>query len=91
MRFGGCGFKANGRLGATKIEVVFSFVFETHSEALFSVPNRIVAPFGVHFGVIFRSFWCLFLNILFFEKHAFRLDETIVFEVLEGSSYVLFS
>ena len=44
----------------------------------------------VNFRVIFRSNPCLSLNMVLFEKHAFRLDETIVFEVLVGLLSILF-
>ena len=89
-RFRGYGFKANGRLGATKIEFVFSFVFETLFEVFFPPPNRFWAPIWVHFKVILKSISCLFLNILLLGKHTFCLDETIVFEVFGGCISVLF-
>ena len=90
MGSGRCGFRAHGRLGAIKIEVVFSFVFETLFKALFVAPNRFLAPIWVHFRVILRSISGHFLNISLFWKHAFRLDETIVFEELGGLISVLF-
>ena len=47
-------------------------------------PNRFSDPIWVDFRVIFRSNSGLLLDMVLFEKHAFRLDETIVFEVLGG-------
>ena len=60
------------------------------SEAFFFALERPSAPFWIQFGVILRSNSSLFLNNSFFEKHAFRVDETILFEVREGSISVLF-
>ena len=60
------------------------------SEAFFFALERPSAPFWLHFGVILRSNSSLFLSKSFFEKHAFRVDETILFEVREGSISVLF-
>ena len=49
-----------------------------------------VGPTCVHFRVIFTSNCGLFLDMALFGKHAFRRDETIVFEVLGGLISVLF-
>ena len=55
------------------------------SEAFFFALERPSGPFCVQFGVILRSNSSLFLSKSFFEKHAFRVDETILFKVREGS------
>ena len=55
------------------------------SEAFFFALERPSAPFWLHFGVMLLSNSSLFLNNSFFEKHAFRVDETILFKVREGS------
>ena len=53
----------------------FVIVLETLFKTLFVVPNRLFGPIWVHFRVIFRSISCLFLDIVLFEKHAFRPDQ----------------
>ena len=53
-------------------------------------PNRLSGPTWVHFRVIFRSNCNLFLDLALFGEQAFRLDETIVFEVLGGLISVFF-
>ena len=79
------GFNANGRFGATSFDVFFSSFFVVPSEAFFFALERPSGPFWVQFGVILRSNSSLFLSKSFFEKHAFRVDETILFKVREGS------
>ena len=87
---GARGFKANGRFGATSFDVFFSSFFRSAFGSVFFALERPSAPFWVHFGVILRSNSLLFLSKSFFEKHAFRVDETILFEVREGPISVLF-
>ena len=60
------------------------------AESLFSHPNSLLGLVWVHFKVILRSISVLFLNIRRFGEHAFRPDETNVFEVLGGLTSVLF-
>ena len=84
------GFNANGRFGATSFDVFFSSFFRSAFGSVFFALERPSAPFWVHFGVILRSNSSLFLSKSFFEKHAFRVDETILFKVREGSISVHF-
>ena len=90
VRKGRRGFNANGRFGATSFDVFFSSFFVVPSEAFFFALERPSGPFWVQFGVILMSNSSLFLSKSFFEKHAFRVDETILFKVREGSISVLF-
>ena len=66
--------------------MVFNMLFK----ALFGPPNRPLGPTWVHFRVLFTPNCCLFRDMALFGKYAFRLDETIVFEVLGGLISVLF-
>ena len=69
---------------------LFLLFFVVPSEAFFFALERPSGPFWVQFGVILKSNSSLFLSKSFFEKHAFRVDETILFKVREGSISVLF-
>ena len=85
-----CGFTGLGPVYSTKVRLFFIYCFLKHFESLFLLPNGLSAPIWLHFEVILRSILCHFLNGSLFQKHAFRLDETVVFEVLEGWISVLF-
>ena len=68
----------------------FVSVFKMLFKAYFVPPTRLSRPTWVHFRVIFGSNWDVFLDMALVGKHALRLDETIIFEVLSGLISVLF-
>ena len=75
---------------AANFAVFFCSVFVVSSEAFFWVLERLSAPFWAHVGVILRSDSLLFSNKSLFKNCVFRVDETILFKVREGSISVLF-
>ena len=60
------------------------------SAALFLVLERVSGLFWVHFRVILKSDSSLFVHESLFQKHVFRLHETIHFQICQAWVSVLF-
>ena len=77
-------------VAASSFGVVFLSVFAVSSAALFLVLERVSGLFWLHFRVILKSDSSLFVHESLFQKHVFRLHETIHFEICQAWISVLF-
>ena len=90
VRFRGCGFTGLRFVAASSFGVFFLSLFVVSSAALFLVLERVSGLFFVHFSVILKSNSSLFVHESLFQKHVFRLHETIHFEICQAWIFVLF-
>ena len=90
VRWGTCGFTGSGFVAASSFGVFFLSVFAVSSAALFLAFERVSALFWVDLSVILKSNSSLFLHESLFQKHVFRLHETIHFQICQAWVSVLF-
>ena len=88
--FRACGFTGLRFVAASSFGVFFLSVFVVSSAALFLVLERVSGLFWVHFRVILKSDSSLFVHDSLFQKHVFRLHETIHFQIWQAWVSVLF-